>query len=415
MGSDDSGKDKLGKRVWWQKLAAAVKKWVIVPLVGALLGALIIGRIINWVVGPKVYKVYLVSNLEEETTRQIWRGFSAEKSKLSLLGGIKVELESVDDLGDPFNARRISAELAERKDTLLIVGHIYSTQTKEALPAYLQQAEPPIPCILTTETNPNLLPPKISKGTYYPVFRLSPTDNQQAASAAQFAILQGGTSFWIVEDVSNPVYSKYLASKFIEQVQSSSKRVLLWSTNLETPSITAIQALNIDWVFFAGDWPNALILIRQLKAMSSALPIRGVILSDWSIDQRLIEQGGTDVEGVYLTHPLTAKAYAEEQYGLYGKKAFRLVEQLVDEGEKRFGELARKEGGIGYLVRKGLGIHRVADARMVLIALMEESIRTRHRFELEEGVGYIFENDGSCNNSNFHVWRVQDGRFADIQ
>jgi branched-chain amino acid transport system substrate-binding protein len=359
--------------------------------------------------------VYVVGALEDEATKQIWEGFSEQRSRLTSFGSVKVEVESVDDLGDPLNARRISLDLAERNDTLMIVGHHFSTQTKEALPAYLQQAQPPIPTILTTETNPNLLPPKITKGTYYPVFRLSPTDEKQAESAAQFAISQGATAFWVVEDVSNPVYSNFLARKFIDQVQEKSKRVLLWSTNLNIPSVDAIQALKIDWVFYAGDWPNALILIRQLKAVLPKNKVPGVILSDGSTDRRLIDQGAEDVEGVYLTHPMTARVYTDVRYGLYGKDAFRLVAQLLEEGDKRYGELARKEGGMWYLAESVLGIHRVVDARNVLLALMEEAVRTRHAFDLSDGTKCTFEDDGTRQDAVFHVWKVQNHQFVDIR
>jgi ABC-type branched-subunit amino acid transport system substrate-binding protein len=392
-----------------------LKYWVIFPLFAALIAALVIGRVTNWLLGPKSYKVYVVGSLDDEATKQIWERFSEQKSRLTSFGGIKVDVESVDDLGDPLNARRISVDLAERNDTLMIVGHHFSTQTKEALPAYLQQAQPPIPIILTTETNPNLLPPKITKGTYYPVFRLSPTDEKQAESAVQFAISQGATAFWVVEDISNPVYSSFLARKFIDQAQEKSKRVLLWSTNLNIPSVDAIRALKIDWVFYAGDWPNALILIRQLKAMSSNNRMPGIVLSDGSMDRRLINQGGDDVEGVFLTHPMTAKAYADVQYGIYGKDAFRLVESLLEEGDKRFGQLARKEGGTWYLAESILGIHRVVDARNVLFALMEEAVRTRHTFDLSDGTRCTFEDDGTRRDAIFHVWKVQNHQFVDIR
>src|SRR5579885_1338974 len=123
---------------------------------------------------------WLVLPLDDEATRQIKAGFLNGGNGGLTLNGAAIQFEALNDLGEPSNAQRIAADLAARDNTLLVVGHISSTQTKQALPAYLQKARPPIPVILTTETNPHLLPPKISDEIYYPVFRLSPTDDAQA-------------------------------------------------------------------------------------------------------------------------------------------------------------------------------------------------------------------------------------------
>ena len=392
-----------------------LKKWIVLPLLGALIGVMVIGRVTNWVIGPRAYKIFVVGRFDDEAPRQIWGGLSEGESELRTLDGVKLEMERVDDLGDPLNARRIASAIGHRSDALLVVGHIYSTQTKEALPAYLQESDPPVPVILTTETNPNLLPPKVSKSVYYPVFRLSPTDDAQAEMAAQFAISQGATAFWVVEDVSNPVYSSYLAQEFIRQVQQRRNRVLLWSTTLSIPSAESIRALKVDWVFFAGNWPNALILIQQLKAMFAGGKMPGILLSDGSMDQQFIDTGGSDVDGVYLTHPLTAKRYAISNYGIYGKDAAKLVAQMVEETDHRLSDLAGKQGGIGYLVRRILGLRRVRDARNALIAYMEEAVRTGHQFDLTDGGRCQFKDDGTQVNTTFHVWKVNGTEFGDVR
>jgi branched-chain amino acid transport system substrate-binding protein len=395
-------------------LFANLKKWIVLPLLGALIGVMVIGRLTNWVIGPKAYKIFVVGKFDDEAPKQIGRGLSEGESELRTLDGVKLEIERVDDRGDPLNARRIASAICRRSDTLLVVGHIYSSQTKEALPAYLQESDPPVPVILTTETNPNLLPPKVSRGVYYPVFRLSPTDDAQAKTAAQFAISQGARAFWVVEDVSNPVYSSFLAQEFIRQVQQNRNRVLLWSTTLSIPSAESIRALKVNWVFFAGDWPNALILIQQLKAMFPGDKMPGILLSDGCMDQQFIDTGGADVDGVYLTYPLTAKSYAISNYGIYGKDASKLVAQMVEETDPRLSELAGKQGGIGYLVRRILGLRRVGDARNALIAYMEEAVRTGHQFDLTAGGRCQFKDDGTRLDATFHVWKVNSFEFGDV-
>jgi hypothetical protein len=171
----------------------------------------------------------------------------------------------------------------------------------------------------------------------------------------------------------------------------------------------------VNWVFFAGNWPNALILIQQVKAMFAGSAMPGILLSDGCMDQQLIDTGGADVDGVYLTHPLTAKNYAVSNYGVYGKDAAKLVSQMAEETDNRFTDLAGKQGGFGYFVRRILGIRRVSDARNALIAYMEEAVRTGHQFDLTAGARCQFKDDGTQVGATFHVWKVNGTAFGDVR
>jgi hypothetical protein len=412
MGDENNAVGRQTPR-WIVAVWKILRNWIVLPLFGALLGAILIGRIIDWVIGPKTYKICVVGNFQDGgPVASIWDGIS--KASLGKIDGLPIEFEKQNDSGDPLDAQRISADLATRSDVLMVVGHFASTQTKAALPAYLRTARPPIPVILTTETNPNLLPPKSRESTYDPVFRLSPTDDDQAKIAAAFAIGKHAQGFWVVEDVSNPVYSDFLAKKFSEHVLESSSQVLVWTNNLSLPSVQAITTLKVDWVFFAGPWQDALILLRQLKAMPGGQNVK-VILSDASVDQRLTQQGGSAVEGVYLTHPMAAEVYnGPTGYGLYGSDAFQLGQQLIDSSNDQFGELASANGGFGYWYRHLLGFKRAADARNVLAAVMKDAVLREHKFVLDS-VPCSFRVDGTRVNAAFRVWQVQNGKFVTVQ
>jgi hypothetical protein len=344
---------------------------------------MLISRIIDWIIGPKAYKVCVVGNFQDRgAANAIWAAIS-KGGPLGKIDGVPVELEKANDGGDPLSAQRISADFAARSDSLLVVGHFASTQTKAALPAYLRTANPPIPVILTTETNPNLSSPKPRETTYDPMCRLSPTDDDQAKKAADFAIGQHARGFWVVEDVSNPVYSDFLARKFSEHVLENGSQVLLWTNNLSFPPVQTISTLNVDWVFFASSWQDALILLRQLRAMPGGEQVN-VVLSDASVDQRLIDQGGVAVRDVYLTHPMLAEAYkGPSGYGAYGSDASQIVQQLLDGANDQFGQLAIANGGFGYWYRHLLGLRRATDARNVVTALMKDAVLQEHKFNLD--------------------------------
>jgi branched-chain amino acid transport system substrate-binding protein len=355
----------------------------------------------------------VVGSVRSGIGKEISEGFRKSGTQKLEIDGVEIEIKEIDDRGDPREAEGISLRLAKASDTLLVVGHIASTVTKQALPNYMR-AIPPIPVILTTETNPDLLPTETSRrGGIDPIFRLSPTDDAQAKAAAMHAISKGGKVFWVVEDTSNSVYSKYLALEFIRTVQQQGKAVVLWSTNSTPPSVETFKALEINCVFFTGRSSDALILIRQIKAFSKGRQMPMIILSDASVDRSLVEQGKGDVEGVYLTHPLKASEYKGERYRSYGKDAYAIVEKLVKDANDEFAPKMRERRLVVYWVRQLLNMHRVHDARLVIGSVMSEAVTKRTTFDGTVGQ-YIFKDDGTRDNADFRVWQVKDGEFKDM-
>jgi branched-chain amino acid transport system substrate-binding protein len=338
----------------------------------------------------------------------------------TLDSSIPVQTEIRNDFGDPEKAQTIAQELVRRPDVLMVVGHVYSTPTQRALPIYMQ-ADPPIPVILTTETNPGLLPPPApTDDRVPPVFRLFPTDDNQAKVAADFIATQKAKSVWVVEDTSNPTYSQYLARTFLNAVYDDqpSLKVVLWSTNLNLPPY-AVDKLGIDWVFFAGDWRNGLVLIRQLQAMPGTKNAR-VLLSDASVDKLLLKYGGADVEGVYLLHPLSADMFNNGEYAVVGKWAYGMASALIDEAHEQFDDLAARGAPWGYRLRKVLGLRRVSDARRAISGVMTTKVNKGSPITLpdlpdtaitmgRDGSGAVIRKDAS-----FHVWRIDHNKFVPV-
>jgi len=413
MGAENNSDSKRTPR-WILDIWKILRNWVVLPLLGALLGAMLIGRIIDWVIGPKTYKIYVVGNFEDGgAAASIWDGISKGGS-LGKIDGIPVELEKGNDFGDPLSAQRISIDLASRNDLLAVVGHFASTQTKAALPAYLRTANPPIPVILTTETNPNLLPPKPRETIYDPVFRLSPTDDDQASKAAAFAIAATCTRLLGRGGYDQSGIFRF-SGKEVQRTRSGEfKSGVAMDQQLSLPPVQTISTLNVDWVFFAGTWQDALILVRQLRAMPGGHTVN-VILSDSSVDPRLVQQGGAAVNGVYLTHPMLAETYnGPTGYGVYGSDAFQLSQQLLDSANDQFSQLASANGGLGYWYRHLLGLRRATDVRNVFAAVMKDAALREHKFSLD-GTPCSFRGDGTRANASFHVWQVQNGKFVTVQ
>lgn len=426
------------RAVWlFEKFYGLLNRWIVLPFLTALVGAVIISRITNWYFGTYPYKIYVVGNMNDpfSVAKQINDGFTKEFEKrsqeLKNFEGAALTVVQEDDRGDPTRARQIAEKIAGRPDTLMVIGHAASSQSKEALPVYMA-TEPPIPVILTTETNPDLVPAKIRKHKFRPVFRLLPTDKVQARAAADFIEDQAGASgksIWVVQDLSgigNHVYSSYLADEFVKDVHGGPIKVVLWSDNLSPPSPSAISDLNIGWVFFPGGWRPALVLIRELRRIYAANKdqMPRILLSDASAEQQLIAAGGPEVDGVFLTYPMKVDEKGSDN-SVYGKNAARVIKGLIDDDNNSadFDEVADQCRTIGYHFRSIMGIRRVRDARCVLSALMQEAEEDRRPFQLskEKKIAFGVDEDGEDGvrvdaDAVFSVWQVNWNlqKFADV-
>jgi branched-chain amino acid transport system substrate-binding protein len=376
------------------RYAKKTTKWAAGPIVIDIISFLLIQPLLKQFSGPEEYYIYVVSNFREgqDAAKDIRKNFFDNLTSLEI-DGVGIVERDENDHGDPYRAENLSEELAKRDDILMIVGHFFSTTTARALPNYMK-ADPQIPVILTTETNPDLLPPPspnngaITIEEYKPIYSLSPDDNNQAEIAAKHATLvKEHENFWVVQDVNNRLYSNYLAINFIEKVQNKldKKVVLLTDSNL-IPPVGTIEKLKIDCIFFAGQWQNALILIHQINAIYEGKTRPKIILTDSCVDPKLLEQGKDAVDSVYLTHQLSYEDYENGGgWGLYGKEAANIVEQIMSGANRKF-EKNR--------IKKWLNIHRVGDARIAI---------KRAMFEMFEANEHKYRKD-----SDFHVWQIEE-------
>jgi ABC-type branched-subunit amino acid transport system substrate-binding protein len=419
--------------IWLRVLNFEIKEWLISPFPAAIVAAIALTWIIAWLNGPSLYYIYVVSakpasgEPESRNAQLFWEGFQNHRLHLTKFRGVDLDIkEEHEESGSqaiPLNAQSISATLARRNDTLLVVLFLGSSRTKEVLPEYLQATDPPIPTVLTWQTNPDLLPPKLAN-MFFPVLQMWPTDDAQADNAAKFPKPDHGVKprFWVVEDTSNPTYSQFLADRFIEQAEQNSGEVLLRSNSLSLPTVQTISDLRINWVFFTGSSSDALILARQLSAIESQIN-KGLketsprykrlrlILSDTSVDDRL--KMSSDLNDVYVTYPMPASEYNSDK-GLkqLGNDASEIVEELVKgaDGDQSAASTG-STGGILVKFRTALGIQRVSDARNALISYMQKQ-RQYHLSENEDTT-YTFDEEGKRKDGRFYVWEVKNGQFIE--
>lgn len=160
-------------------LAKRLLKWVFGPLILGIISFAVFNPLLRQFRGVEKYYIYVISDFTEETSKNIRDKFKSGLERPLKIDGVEIVIRDNNDFGDLSKAEKLATDIANRTDTLLIVGHFYSDTTAKALPFYLG-AEPPIPVILTTETNPYLLPSSDSKEIigekYQPIYALSPDD-----------------------------------------------------------------------------------------------------------------------------------------------------------------------------------------------------------------------------------------------
>ena len=386
---------------------------LVVPIVTIIIG-FVLASIKGWLQGPEEYRIYFIGPLRDDPiVYQVYEGLN--ERKLPEIDSIPVKIETEDDRGDLDEVDSLARDIAQRRDVLMVVGHGYSSTSKKALPEYLAQ-QPKIPVMLVRETNPDLLPSLCKESELpRPVLRLSPTDEDQAETAVRFASQNDATSFLVVKDSENPVYSTYLANQIVREIHERKKSVMLSTTDAVIhlrPEV--LEALKVDCILFVGEYHKALMLIRwttriyeQNKNSSQKRPM--IILSDWSADPKLPEIGGDDVEGVFLTHPRSAAEVGDAEIGYrgYGRDTAWILEKLLI----KTNEILSKRTDLFITLKNWLGIHRVSDARQVLAQAMIQLPGLKGSPSGEE---YVFDRKGHLSGGQFHVWVVKDGKYEEV-
>jgi branched-chain amino acid transport system substrate-binding protein len=142
-----------------------------------------------------------------------------------------------------------------------------------------------------------------------------------------------------------------------------------------------------------------------------------VLLTDSAVDQSLIQQGGADVEGVNAIYPWPASDFAKgnEGFKTIGRDARNVVERLLEDVSKQYSTLRKERAWFTHWIRSTLRIHKTSDARDTAVAVVEQLFQTKKAYPLSTG-GRIAKFNAEIRNeqAKFHIWKIQDGKFIDI-
>jgi branched-chain amino acid transport system substrate-binding protein len=210
-----------------------------------------------------------------------------------VLGGKKVVVRALDDQADEDTAQDVahSVEKAVKagEAVLGVVGHYNSGATGKALEIYKN-----LNLVVVTPSSSN---PDLTRKGYTAFFRVCATDATQGPFVARF-LQEKGFSRVVLLHTDNE-YADGLAKEFQAGGGKSVAEIRMKAESLSfAKEVSQTKAANPDAIFFAGDFPDGIILARELRQAGVTVPI---VASDANFVDDFVDQLGPMAEGVYIS------------------------------------------------------------------------------------------------------------------
>lgn len=233
---------------------------------------------------------------EGEDMRRIVELLAEEVNKAGGINGSKIKIEVQDDGSDV----RTAALAAQRLNTLgvcAVIGTYGSAITEASQNIYNRNG---ILQIATGSTSIGLT----EKG-FKRFFRTCPRDDEQGMVAVNTLHSMGFKRVAILHD--NSAYAVGLAEEAKSGLEKAKKTEIVFYNALQpnerdySAILTRLKGANPDVIFFTGYYPEAGMLLRQMREMNWQVPMMG---GDATNNTDLIKIGGADaVNGYYFISP----------------------------------------------------------------------------------------------------------------
>ncbi len=247
-----------------------------------------------------------------------WSGIQVANKMEPTVLDRPVELRLVDTKSDKVEAANAVSRLVERENVVAIIGEMISGNTI----AGADHAErSKIPMVSPTATNPI-----VTQGKKY-IFRVCFIDPDQGRVAALLARnrLKAKTAA-LIYDISQD-YCVGLANFFKKEFKKLGGEIVS-ETRFKTgdreftPQLAAIKSSNPDIIYAPIYYTECALIARQARQLGVTAPI---LSADGAQAPELIQIGGKDVEGVYLTAHFHTKMVTSER----GKKFLELFKKTT--------------------------------------------------------------------------------------
>ena len=219
--------------------------------------------------------------------------------------GIKINLVSVDDEGDPAVASKVAPGVGANKKIIGLVGPAYSGATIASLPYYKAGN---LTVISPSATRVSLTDPKSPtvKSDYgRPIFhRVVATDDKQGPALAKFATkgIASAKVFVFDDQSSYAVPLRGYVEAAIKKITGASivgaGDSVINTTTDYSPTIAKIKSSGANVVIYTGYYSAAAIFIKQLRDSGSTAVFAG---GDGVFNQEFAKLAGKSGEGALLT------------------------------------------------------------------------------------------------------------------
>ncbi|MDH6109922.1 branched-chain amino acid transport system substrate-binding protein [Kitasatospora sp. MAP12-15] len=335
-----------------------------------------------------------------------------DANKNKTVPGVTFKVKALDDQAQPATGQQNATSLVADSSVLGVVGPLNSG-VAQSMQQVFETAN--LVEISPSNTNPALTQgPNWAAGTkvrgYKTYFRTATTDALQGAYAAQYA---SGTAkkknAFVVDD--KQTYGAGLAGIFKDSFTkdggaiAGTDHVSTGDKDFST-LVTKIKASGADMLYYGGQYDEASLLSKQLKAAGDAIPLMG---GDGIFSATYISVGGAGTEGDLATSvgsPVDGLATAQDfiakykaakypgDYGTYGGYSYDAATAII----KAVGSVAAANGG-----------KIPSDARAKVVDGVQKS-------DFDGIAGHVsFDAFGDTTNKQLTVYQVTGGKWVSVK
>ncbi|MDH6116018.1 branched-chain amino acid ABC transporter substrate-binding protein [Kitasatospora sp. GAS204B] len=328
-----------------------------------------------------------------------------------LVPGVTFKVKALDDQAQPATGQQNATGLVADSSVLGVVGPLNSgvAQSMQQVFATANLVE-----ISPSNTNPTLTQgPNWASGqktrAYKTYFRTATTDALQGAFAAQYASAAGKKNAFVVDD--KQAYGAGLAGIFKDAFAKDGGQIA-GTDHVNTGDkdfstlVTKIKSSGADLLYYGGQYDEASLLSKQLKAAGANIPLFG---GDGIFSATYISTAGAGSEGDLATSvgvPVDTLATAKDfiakykaanypgDYGTYGGYSYDAATAII----KSIGSVVSANNG-----------KLPSDARAKVVAGVQAS-------DFDGIAGHVsFDQYGDTTNKQLTVYQVTSGKWASVK
>ncbi len=313
-----------------------------------------------------------------------------QENQAKLANAIKIHYELFDDHGDPKIAVSIANRIIEDQRFIAVVGHLTSGAMSAAAPVYNGAG---MPVIMPVPTNPN-----ITQQGYTTLFRIPPTDDEQAPFLARYLIFKDPkTSVAVVNDMT--AYGIGFATAFRKTFETSGGDIVVFegaqreSRNFRS-LIAKLKRLNPKYIILGATYDMGAPFVRQLKELGLSAT---VLSGDGCYGSAFLEQAGDAAEGTIVSFIAPDRGFSPAS------------EKFFEEYEAKYGKVV-SFAPLGYDAAKVV-IAAASKARNKTRKGILDELRAKN-FAVDGVTGKIeFLENGDNKNKNLVLYVVRNGKF----